>query len=316
MPHELLDTLPQYAHLQSAGENTASFQSSLTQEKDSAWVMNNLPRYANSQAHISNASLSENQLSPLTSCCCGNKQTTTAGVAIGSYPQQMWPPPQTPNSSASATRVDLMTTEQTAAWIRTLSHFSGWEEADRYASSFKENEIWGHLLPKLTVDSLKTGLGIMKYGHRLAIILAIKGLHNDTAQGVEVKRGCSDGSKSPIPVNMSESEPSSLNVSPAETPKSVSSSKSYKFNQHDVESSGVCGPYLLWSTMVTPYCNGSVHPSEQAKEVLKWTGKPAKGANKIGNTNGNDFVQSGDQQIPCTEVLFFSVGKKKTVLES
>jgi len=316
---ELLDTLPQYAYLPSVVTSAAGFQSSLIQEYNPDWAMNNLPRFANSHTHISNAFITGDQqsaISAITACCCGHKQTTPAGVAMSSYPQQMWPPPNLPNSSVSAIPVDLMTTEQTAAWIRTISQFSGWEEAEEYASSFKENEIWGHLLPKLTVNSLKSELGIMKYGHRLEIILAIKGLYNGMAHGVEDNGQGSDGTKSPIPVDMSESEPSSLNVSPADSPKSFSCPKSYKFNQHDVESSSVGGPYLLWSTMVTPYCNGSLHPSEQAKEVLKWTGKPAKGENKIENPNGNDFFQADDQQIPSTEVLFFRVGKKKTSLES
>jgi len=39
-----------------------------------------------------------------------------------------------------------MTVEQTAAWIKTLSLFNGWQEADQYSQSFKKNGIWGNLL--------------------------------------------------------------------------------------------------------------------------------------------------------------------------
>jgi len=74
-------------------------------------------------------------------------------------------------------RADLMTVEQTAAWISMVGHVSGWDEADQYAQSFYKNNIWGWLLLKLTVDSLKSDLGIKKFGHRLVIISEIRYLH-------------------------------------------------------------------------------------------------------------------------------------------
>jgi len=75
-----------------------------------------------------------------------------------------------------ACRVDLMTVEQTAAWVRTLGYFKGWDEAVEYESSFRNNQIKGYLLQSLTLDSLKSDLGIWKYGHRLEIMNAIKSL--------------------------------------------------------------------------------------------------------------------------------------------
>merc|ERR1719220_2514632 len=74
---------------------------------------------------------------------------------------------------------DLMTVEQTAEWIWNFGLISGWEEADWYAESFHRNYIWGYHLPELTLDYLKTDLGIINYQHRLEIISAIKRMHHD-----------------------------------------------------------------------------------------------------------------------------------------
>jgi len=80
------------------------------------------------------------------------------------------------NPNFMAIRADLMTVEQTAAWIGTLGYQKGWEEATEYENSFRGNQIKGYMLQSLTHDSLKSDLGIWKYGHRLEIMMAIKGL--------------------------------------------------------------------------------------------------------------------------------------------
>jgi len=92
---------------------------------------------------------------------------------------------QISNSTDSIERIvpgrkaDLMTVEEIAAWIWMVGHVSGWEEADQYANSFQKNDIGGFLLQWLTLDYLKTDLGITKYWHRLKIMSAIKHLRQD-----------------------------------------------------------------------------------------------------------------------------------------
>jgi len=81
-----------------------------------------------------------------------------------------------------ACRADLMTVEQTCAWVRTLGYFKGWEEAIEYENSFRSNQIRGYLLQNLTLDSLKSDLDIWKFGHRLEIMNAIKRLFPNTGK--------------------------------------------------------------------------------------------------------------------------------------
>jgi len=75
-----------------------------------------------------------------------------------------------------ACRADLMTVDQTAAWVRTLGYFNGWGEVIEYEKNFRSNQIKGYMLQSLTLESLKSDLGIWKYGHRLEIMNAIKSL--------------------------------------------------------------------------------------------------------------------------------------------
>jgi len=77
------------------------------------------------------------------------------------------------NSVISLSEAEFMTVEQTAAWVWKLCYVNGWDEADRYAESFRINDIWGYLLKKLSLECLKTDLGISKYQHRLKIMSAI-----------------------------------------------------------------------------------------------------------------------------------------------
>jgi len=83
---------------------------------------------------------------------------------------------QMQNHQVMACRADLMNVEQTAAWVRTMGYCYGWEEAEQYEHNFRDNGIKGYLLESLTLQSLKTDLGISKYGHRLEIMMAIKRL--------------------------------------------------------------------------------------------------------------------------------------------
>jgi len=93
------------------------------------------------------------------------------------FPDQTSHPTFPSKFMLSMPRVDLMTVEQTAEWIWTVGHVCGWDEADQYAESFQKNNIWGWLLQKLTVDCLKSDLGINKFGHRLMIMSAIRHLY-------------------------------------------------------------------------------------------------------------------------------------------
>jgi len=75
---------------------------------------------------------------------------------------------------ASKIRADCMTVEQTAEWILTIGRCYNWNEAAFYADNFKQNDIWGHLLPKLTLETLQSDLSIVNEDHRLKIMMAIK----------------------------------------------------------------------------------------------------------------------------------------------
>jgi len=67
-----------------------------------------------------------------------------------------------------------MSEEETAIWVERLARFKGWTEARAYAQSFKINGVTGYVLPYLSVKTLRSELGILKFGHRLEIIAAIE----------------------------------------------------------------------------------------------------------------------------------------------
>jgi len=67
-----------------------------------------------------------------------------------------------------------MNEEETAIWIEMLASFKGWKEARTYAQSFKANAITGWMLPHISVNALRSELGITKFGHRLEILAAIE----------------------------------------------------------------------------------------------------------------------------------------------
>jgi len=89
------------------------------------------------------------------------------------------------SSMSSCTKVSEMNVDDTARWIRNVAKSKRWAEADVYAQSFKNNNITGYLLDKLETGSLKSELGIMKYGHRLEIMAAINEPYSNASNGGE-----------------------------------------------------------------------------------------------------------------------------------
>jgi len=86
------------------------------------------------------------------------------------------------SSVSSFTKVSKMNVGNTAEWIRNLGKIKRWPEADAYAQSFRNNNITGYLLDKLKIGSLKSELGITKYGHRLEIMAAINELYSTVSR--------------------------------------------------------------------------------------------------------------------------------------
>jgi len=79
-----------------------------------------------------------------------------------------------PKNHQPPTTLAEMNVEETAIWLEMIARLKGWTEATIYAQSFKTNGISGHMLTYLTVQTLRSDLDIMKFGHRLEIIAAIK----------------------------------------------------------------------------------------------------------------------------------------------
>lgn len=131
-----------------------------------------------------------------------------------SLPDQMLPQS---NSAIRLSRADFMTVEQTAAWMWKVGHVNGWEEADRYAESFRKNDIWGYLLNKLSLEFLKSDLGITKYEHRVKIMSAIELL-------CRVKLGCNGADKA----KSSYSRSPRVNPLPMDTSVSIRTSAMHK----------------------------------------------------------------------------------------
>jgi len=78
-----------------------------------------------------------------------------------------WPKNQPP------TKLAIMNVEETAIWIEMITSLKGWKEATKYARNFKTNGVAGHMLAYLTVQTLRSELNILKFGHRLEIMAAI-----------------------------------------------------------------------------------------------------------------------------------------------
>jgi len=134
-----------------------------------------ITKYGNIDNHV----VEDHQMATYQSMVNRLLQTPNIVPQMGakSFPNQTLQSTFPSKSMLSMPRVDLMTVEQTAAWIWTVGHVCGWDEADQYAESFKKNNIWGWLLQKLTVDCLKSDLGINNFEHRLMIMSAIRHLY-------------------------------------------------------------------------------------------------------------------------------------------
>jgi len=83
--------------------------------------------------------------------------------------RSVWPADLNPPIDLSG-----MNAKETAVWVEMLSGFKRWNEARSYSKAFINNDICGYMLPYLTVESLKDELGIVKLGHRLEVLLAIR----------------------------------------------------------------------------------------------------------------------------------------------
>jgi len=67
------------------------------------------------------------------------------------------------------TIANQMTPEETSIWIWTMGYNFGWLDAKSYAESFWDNQIWGNMLPVLSLRQLEKDLGIINRNHCLAI---------------------------------------------------------------------------------------------------------------------------------------------------
>lgn len=173
------------------------------------------------------------------------------------------------SSVSSFTKVSEMNVDNTAEWIRNLGKINRWPEADAYAQSFRNNNISGYLLDKLKIGSLKSELGITKYGHRLEIMAAInelyssvsregdkEGIRRDTVSsttastpGVDPHLGTKGRSHSVLINEMSH---------PVWTAARLCKGKSAGAVENNNESS--------WS----PLCSNMLCLSKHAQEVRKW----------------------------------------------
>merc|ERR1719281_1309574 len=79
------------------------------------------------------------------------------------------PQVHTPSQEEYASLVRMMSVEQTADWIKTLSFRFGWLEAEYYAREFQVHRIPGWLLQSLTDDWLKQ-LSVRNCYHRALIL--------------------------------------------------------------------------------------------------------------------------------------------------
>jgi len=205
------------------------------------------------------------------------------------WPQAYHPP----NSYVSVIRADSMTVEQTAAWVRTLGRFNNWEEADQYAQNFANNNIWGYLLQKLTNDALKNELGIVKYGHRLEIMLAIRCLFPCTSASnhlLDKDTDYKEEAQSPMLESLGEVGSLVGEGSPVQYDRSPS----------------------LNSTMAYSPRNKAFEPEEHQKEVMKWVGSKAGpvAAVKSSSTTLNVRVSSARAR-PTNPVVYKTLRKVK-----
>jgi len=180
---------------------------------------------------------------------------------------------QSPTSSF--TKVSEMNVDTTAEWIHNLGKSKRWSEAGAYAQSFKNNNITGYLLDKLNTGSLKTELGITKYGHRIEIMAAINSLYSNVSSGGEKGNW-----KAKLLRNNCSANPSSNGHSTREgsCEGDIVSEVSYQ------NPTAAC----LWTGKPTgdleddykhnlpPVCSSSFGVSNHAQEVQKWVQRGTK----------------------------------------
>jgi len=206
----------------------------------------------------------------------------------------VWPPAHSPqNSFVPVIRADSMTVEQTAAWVRTLGRFNNWEEADQYAQNFASNNIWGYLLQKLTNDTLKNELGIVKYGHRLEIMLAIRCLFP-----------CTSASNHLLYKDMDykEETQSPMLESQAEVGSLVGEGSSVQYDRSP----------SLNSTMAYSPRNKVFKPEEQQKEVMKWVGSKVGPVAAVKSSSPTLNVRVNSERArPTNPVVYKTLRKVK-----
>jgi len=174
---------------------------------------------------------------PSNQCYPNNQNMSSSSCEAAGGMGQVWPPVHhPPNSRISMIRADNMSVEQTAEWVRTLGRYKSWEEADEYAKSFLDNNIWGYLLQKLTNKTLKEDLGIAKCGHRLEMMLAIKALFPERtpSKQIEVKNMLGNNVHQ-SPMAESAGEGRSDTASSDRTKSPAPSSMVYSESKEDVE---------------------------------------------------------------------------------
>lgn len=82
------------------------------------------------------------------------------------------------NAAYVCTDINLLTVELTANWILNLSRFCGWVEGEKYAKTFRTQDITGPDLKDLTDELLHFDFWIENKKHRMAIVTAIKHLQS------------------------------------------------------------------------------------------------------------------------------------------
>lgn len=93
-----------------------------------------------------------------------------------------------------------MNVEETAIWLEIFTNLKGWKEATAYAKSFKTNGITGQMLTYLTLQTLRSELDILKFGHRLEIMAAIED-NELTLMNPYIVSIRTDGEKIPMTLN-------------------------------------------------------------------------------------------------------------------
>jgi len=244
-------------------------------------------------------------------CNVGNRlnlATGGQGVAVKSFPEQYWPLPHYLTHNPVLVRVDLMTVEQTAAWIRSFCLFNGWDEAEQYSKSFHQNGICGRHLKKITMFSLKNDLGILNCGHRLDIKETIERLCPDALREVtRMETEIMDKNKSSMSESVHETEFKKKYVQPAQ----ISNLHSYfirKTYQHNLTSSSVRRPPSHISTLGVVSRSSTVLAENQNGNMNVVDKKP-----NMGNAQAVSLSKTFDRQTATgtfPEVISFRIRKK------